>query len=258
MSLSKRGIVYHWRPDVPDIRDLTYAAPRPVLRALPPTVDLRAQCPEVYNQGQLGSCTANAIAGAHQFDQMKQGAKDVFNPSRLFIYYNERDMEGTVNSDAGAMIRDGFKSIAKQGVCKETSWPYDPAKFAKKPTAGCFKEALDHQSLQYLRLAQTDKQLRGCLAEGFPFALGIAVYESFESDAVAKTGVVPMPDPKKEKSLGGHAILCVGYQNAKKRFIIRNSWGADWGDKGYCYLPYDYVLNDNLACDFWTMRSIET
>jgi len=256
MSLSKRGYVYHWRPDVPDFRDLTYSAPRPVMRALPPAVDLRKQCPEVYNQGQLGSCTANAIAAAHQFDQLKQGAKDVFNPSRLFIYYNERAMEGTIDSDAGAMIRDGFKSIAKQGVCKEISWPYDPAKFTKKPLAGCYKEALNHQSLQYMRLAQTDKQLRGCLGEGFPFVFGIAIYESFESDAVAKTGVVPMPKAG-EKSLGGHAIMCVGYQNAKKRFIIRNSWGPGWGDKGYFYLPYEYVLNDNLSCDFWTMRSIE-
>jgi len=256
MSQSTRGKTYHWRPDVPDFRDHAYAAPRPLLRALPKKVDLRPGCPPVYDQGSLGSCTANAIAGAHEFNQILQKSPDVFNPSRLFIYYNERVMEGTVDSDAGAMLRDGFKSIAKQGVCKEALWPYDIPKFAKKPVKPCYTQALVYQAVQYMRLAQTERQLKGCLAEGFPFAFGISVYESFESDKVAKTGVVPMPEPT-EKSLGGHAVLCVGYIDSKRQFIIRNSWGPGWGDKGYCYLPYDYVLNDNLAADFWTMRRIE-
>ena len=114
---------YGWVPDLPDARDYMYAAPLQVLTGLPPKVDLRPQCPPVLDQGALGSCTANAIANAHLFDQRKQKAKQPFLPSRLFIYYNERVMEGTVHSDAGAMIRDGIKSIAKQGTCAEKQWP---------------------------------------------------------------------------------------------------------------------------------------
>src|SRR5438128_696006 len=115
---------YGWLPDVPDQRDHVYAAPSGVLHKLPAKIDLRPKCPPVYNQGQLGSCTANAIAAAVQFDRMKQNLKPAFAPSRLFIYYNERAIEGTVDNDSGAMLRDGIKSIAKQGDCAETHWPY--------------------------------------------------------------------------------------------------------------------------------------
>jgi C1A family cysteine protease len=127
---------YGWIPDLPDHRDHLYAAPPPRLTALPPSTDLRPQCPPVYDQGQLGSCTANAIAGAIEFDQMKQG-QTPFVPSRLFIYYNERDIEGTVGSDSGAQIRDGIKSVAQQGVCPEPEWPYDITKFTEKPPDTC-------------------------------------------------------------------------------------------------------------------------
>src|ERR1700747_2514934 len=129
---------YGWIPDIPDQRDYLYAAPPAFLRALPARIDLRKQCPPVYDQGQLGSCTANGIGAAIQFDRMKQQLKPDFIPSRLFIYYNERVMENTVNSDSGAAIRDGIKSVNKQGVCPETEWPYDIAKFTKKPPAACY------------------------------------------------------------------------------------------------------------------------
>src|SRR2546430_400903 len=122
--MARKKSRYGWVPDLPDHRDHMYSAPTHVLKALPPKVDLRPNCPPVLNQGQLGSCTANAIANAHRFDQIKLGRKDHFLPSRLFIYYNERAMEGTIDSDAGAMIRDGIKSIAKLGACPETLWPY--------------------------------------------------------------------------------------------------------------------------------------
>src|SRR6476646_1545207 len=146
---------YGWIPDLPDIRDHLYSVPLPTLLTLPPAVDLRATCPAVFDQGQLGSCTANAIANAHQFDQMKQQARDAFVPSRLFIYYNERVMEHSVGRDAGAMLRDGIKSIAKQGVCSETMWPYVIARFAEQPTGECFGAALDHQAISYQRLVQS-------------------------------------------------------------------------------------------------------
>src|SRR5262249_21513787 len=116
---------YGWVPDFPDHRDHLYAAPVVNLSALPAKIDLRPHCPPVYDQGQLGSCTGNAIAGAIHFDRVKQHKTPDFVPSRLFIYYNEREMEGTVSSDAGAQIRDGIKSVSERGDCPETQWPYE-------------------------------------------------------------------------------------------------------------------------------------
>jgi C1A family cysteine protease len=247
---------YGWVPDLPDQRDKRYSAPEQVLKVLPPKVDLRAQCPPVYDQGQLGSCTANAIGAALQFNQMKQN-ETAFAPSRLFIYYNERVMEHSISEDAGAMIRDGIKSVATIGAPPEIpDWPYDIKQFKTKPPSNAYTDAKKYQALLYQRVDQQIDQLRGCLAAGFPFVFGITVYESFESAAVAKTGTVPMPKPS-EKTLGGHAIMAVGYNDKLKRFIIRNSWGVDWGMEGYFTLPYAYLLESNLADDFWTIKLVK-
>lgn len=250
---------FGWVPDLPDARDHVYSAPIPLMGAMPPKADLRAECPAVLNQGQLGSCTANAISNAHRFDQMKQqkGKDTSFQPSRLFIYYNERDMEGTVNQDSGAMIRDGIKSIAQLGVCDEKDWPYVITKFTAKPGATCYKDALEHQALSYQRVTQTLTQMKGCLASGFPFVFGFTVYESFESAAVAKSGSVDLP-AQGEQVLGGHAVLAVGYDDSKQRFTVMNSWGTDWGMKGFFTIPYAYLTDDNLAADFWTVRIVES
>lgn len=247
---------YGWLPDLPDARDHMYAAPPPVLAALPPKADLRPQCPPVLNQGDLGSCTANAIANAHLFDQRKQKAAHPFLPSRLFIYYNERAMEGSVGSDSGAMIRDGIKSIAQQGVCPEPQWPYTIPKFTRKPPQKCYKEAQQHQAVSYQRVVQSSTQLKGCLAAGYPFVFGFTVYESFESQEVAKTGSVPMP-ASGEKVLGGHAVLAVGYDDAMQRFIVMNSWGTGWGMRGFFTMPYAYLTDTNLSDDCWTVRLVE-
>jgi C1A family cysteine protease len=248
---------YGWIPDIPDQRDFQYAAPVQVVGALPSQVDLRAQGPqEIYDQGQLGSCTANAIAAAIEFDQMKQGLSDVATPSRLFIYYNERVMEGTVNSDSGAQIRDGIKSVAQQGDCPETEWPYDITQFQVQPPQQCYDDALQHKAVIYQSVARTLSQMKGCLAAGYPFVYGFTVYESFESDGVAQTGQVPMPSGD-EQVIGGHAVMAVGYDDDQQVFIVRNSWGPNWGDGGHFYMPYAYFLDENLSDDFWTIRAVQ-
>lgn len=244
---------YGWRPDLPDFRDFAYTAP--AVAALPPKVDLRPQCPPVYDQGQLGSCTANAIGGAIEFDQMKQKQAPSV-PSRLFIYYNERVIEGTVGQDAGAQIRDGVKSVNKVGAPPETLWPYRISKFAQKPPTAAFTAALKHQVVSYQRVGRDLAQMRGCLAAGYPFIFGFTVYDSFESTQVAKTGVLNMP-AKSERVVGGHAVLCVGYDDDAQRFTVRNSWGVNWGMKGYFSMPYTYLLSGGLASDFWMLKTVE-
>jgi C1A family cysteine protease len=186
---------------------------------------------------------------------MKEKQAKVFMPSRLFIYYNERAMEGTVNEDSGAQIRDGIKSVAKQGDCPEDLWPYDITKFAVKPPQQCYQQALKFKAVLYQRLSQISNQLKGCLASGYPFVFGFTVYESFESQQVAQTGHAPMPAPT-EASIGGHAVIAVGYDDSQNWFIVRNSWGVGWGMKGYFTLPYAYLIDPNLASDFWIIRVV--
>lgn len=246
-----------WVRDLPDQRDHiynhAYEAARLSLTTFPPSIDLRPQMPPVYDQGQLGSCTANAIAGAIEFEQKKQGMVE-FTPSRLLIYYDERVIEHTTRSDSGAQIRDGMKSVANQGACPELLWPYKVSLFAQKPPPAAYAAAKAHEVTQYLSVQQSETALKTCLAAGYPVVGGFTVYESFESAQVAQTGVVPMPKPH-ESVLGGHAVLIVGYDEASREFIVRNSWGAGWGEAGYCHMPMAYWTNPKLASDFWTIRS---
>lgn len=232
-GVSKKGKTisrcYGWAPDLSDQRDYRYnALPRRVLR-LPKAVDLRPVCSKVEDHGALGSCAANALAGALEFLERRDKVAFV-DCSRLFISYNESVIEHSTKYDNGAMKRDGIKTLAKQGACTEKKWPYIVSKFAVKPTASCYKEALNRQMTSYHRI-QTLGEMKSCLAEVFPFVCGFTVYESFESDQVAKTGIVNMPKPR-EQVMGGHAVLPVGYNDAGKRFIVRNSWGKRLGHEG--------------------------
>jgi len=244
-----------WIKDKPDARDFKYAATNPTVTTLPPKVDLRNQCPPVYNQAQYSSCTGNAIAGAFEFELIKQGITD-FTPARLFIYYNERDAEGDVSVDHGAQIRTGIKTVNNLGVCSEALWPYDSSDLLTKPSDDCYTDALNNTVTQYLALDNDLGQLKTCLSSGSPFVFGIILHPSFESGVVAQTGYIPMPSPG-EGSIGGHAVLAVGYDDTQQYFIVRNSWGPDWGDGGYFYLPYDYVSNGALATDFWVIQVVK-
>jgi C1A family cysteine protease len=184
---------------------------------------------------------------------MLKDQKPYADLSRLFIYYDERVIEGTVDQDSGAMIRDGIKTLADQGVCAEALWPYDTSQFTEKPTDACYQETLNYKITLYARLNVID-EMRACLADGFPFVFGFTVYESFESQDVASTGVVPMPGTN-EQAIGGHAVVGVGYDDSQQRFIVRNSWGDAWGMKGYFTIPYDYLANRDLSDDFWAIRA---
>jgi len=259
---------FGWQPDLPDHRDHLFSVSLPTLRALPPKIDLRPDCPPVYDQAHLGSCTANAIAGAIQFDRLKAKASPDFVPSRLFIYYNERDMEHSVNYDAGAQIRDGVKSVSKLGVAPEPEWPYSDAGHpaadgepfasdapaAQRPPKKVYDDAAGYQAISYMSVNQTLPQLKGCLADGYPFIFGFSVYENFFGPDGNPCVHTPMPQGSQ---LGGHAVLAVGYDDDAGEFIVRNSWGADTLDKGYYYMRYSYVTDSTMASDFWTIRSIE-
>jgi C1A family cysteine protease len=244
---------YGWRPDHPDHRDFKYQAPKPILQSLPAKVDLRPGCSDPYDQETIGSCTAQAIAGLCEFVDKKIGTDKVIMPSRLFIYYNERKLEGTIPYDSGAYLRDGMKAISRWGYPSEEIWPYDVYKFTRKPPKAVYEDAKPSKIDTYSGVYQDEKHFKACLAEGFPLVFGFTVYESFESELVVKTGLMHMP-LHAETAVGGHAVMLVGYDDEKRLWIVRNSWGLQWGDKGYFYMPYDYMLNPDLAADFWTIR----
>jgi len=204
---------YGWIRDLPDARDFAYAAPLVRFpKGLPPSVDLRSECPPIYDQGQLGCCTGNGI-------------------------------------------RDGMKSVATLGAPPETDWPYDIKKFTDPPPQKAYDDAKQDLVSVYSRVAQNLVQMQGCLAEGYPFVFGFTVYDSFESQEVAASGIVPMPSPG-EGVQGGHCVVAVGYDDESRTFIVRNSWGTSWGQQGYCMMPYEYLLTPQLASDFWTIRTV--
>ena len=261
---------YGWKPQKKDARDLKIehlAAIKkiPLGAPLPVVANNRFYCSQVKNQGDLGSCTANAWTSLLEYDECQNGrGGKLFNfMSRLFVYYNERVIENTVSQDSGAELRDGAKAIANQGVCIETEWPYIISQFTVQPTAQCYTDAKaniihSYYSLDGSSSAETLQNLKTCLAAGQCFVFGFQVYSSFESDEVTNTGVMPMPDTTTEQLLGGHAVMAIGYNDAQQRFLVKNSWGMDWGlpnpkYRGYFTMLYDFISNPNMASDFWTV-----
>jgi len=239
-----------WKADKLDTRDYRYQLTQKIN---PDIVDLRSYCSSIENQGNLGSCTGQSIAGAIELLNKRNGKPT--DVSRLFIYYYERVLLGTVNYDSGAYIRDGIKATNKYGVSLESYWPYDIRKFKQEPINEAKSDALNRKVTRYERV----EDFNGCidaLSNGYSVIIGFSVYDSFMSMNVAKTGMMPYPNTKREKLLGGHAVLLVGYDKNKKVFIARNSWGTGWGDRGYFYMPFQVIQNTNMSSDFWIIKSV--
>lgn len=241
-----------WIPDAYDPRDLSYSAPVEVAAALPTKTNNRAKFKSpVYEQGPIGSCGPHSCTSDIVFDGDVAGV--TLRPSRLFGYYVTRDVMGTVNADSGVSNREMLKAYARFGWCDESLWPYEPNRFKVKPPPEAYEQAATRKIDQYLRVPQQLDQMKACLAGGDPFIFGFTVFSSLESDAVTRTGNVPMPT-RGDRQIGGHDVLIVDYDDDRQVFIFRNSWGEKWGDAGYGTIPVAYALHPQLASDFWTIR----
>jgi C1A family cysteine protease len=253
-----------WSRDLPDPRDQLFS---PDLQQIPPpSIDLTPPF-DCYDQGRIGSCTANALAAAIQFGRAKAQEQPAFLPSRLFIYYNERVIDGDPGNDGGSTLRTGLKSLQQQGVCPESDWTYDDtaaafegapfpvgSKPATHPTQACYNDAAEYVITSYQRIyPQNLPYLQACLASGYPFVFGFSVFASWYN---TKPTEIPYPTGN-DSLVGGHAVMCVGYDNASSLFKIRNSWGTGVGERGYFYMPYSYLTDPTFSADFWVIDAVK-
>lgn len=254
------------KPDRPNIHDKKYAMHAEMaapIKLFPSGVDLTNIQSAVVDQGNIGSCTGQAIAGMLECLEIlelktSQGGVEVFtfdmfsSISRLFIYYQERVIEGDVNVDQGASISDGMRAIATVGFCREDLWSYTSSNALMKPSQAAYDEAILHKEVNSYRVELDTMHQKQCLVYGYPFIASISVYDSFMWSDTKMTGVIPMPE-NGENLLGGHAILIVGY-TSDGYFIFKNSWGTEWGLEGYGQIPITYLCNTDLTSDCWTVR----
>jgi C1A family cysteine protease len=241
------------RPSIPDHRDFIYL-PTVLRPNLLMEIDLRADGPLVWDQGQLGSCVAHGVLGAVNYAE-KYESNTVLSPSALFTYYVGREIEGTIPWDSGLYVRDGIKAVNSAGVADRWAWQYDISRFTEKPPAHAYGSALAERAIEYARVTSLD-MVNVALQEKLPVVFGATVYDSIFY--VGSDGIVPMPDPN-DTPAGGHCMLIVGWRPQDNRFIIRNSWGTGWGDEGFCYIDSAYLDPHNpyvFASDFWTIRKV--
>lgn len=257
--MTPKYIYNHTVHEKKDERDHMFATALEAQVDLPPSKDLRTKpyFPPVLQQSSLGACVAHATASSVYFCLGKENIEQWF-PSRLFLYYNTRVfVEHTDPSeDSGVAVRDMAKSISRYHMCREQWWPYDIAKFSEKPDKVAYEKATIHEKFQYKRIDNTKiDQIKTAIAKGYPVIFGMSVFESFESEETLKTGIVTMPTPT-EECLGGHSLLLVSYNDKTQMFTVLNSWGPDVMDKGFCYIPYAYLTNSELADGFWVLKFV--
>ncbi len=238
---------------------LSYDNRKPLLSR---QASLKKNWPEIYDQGQIGSCTANAFCSAFKFLEKHRD----FDPSRLYVYYKERLLEnpGGEITDSGAWVEDAYAWVAKNGVCSENSWPYNEYNVNISPTQECDSEAIQHRANGYFKI-KLDRNLKStiknCITQNHPVLMAFGVYQSFMDSA---NGMVDVPHPygyyedpndSEDPFLGGHEVVIIGYDDNKKQFELANSWGISWGDKGFFYIPYSFVDNTKLVYDFSVLLS---
>lgn len=251
---SRLGRSYGWK------HDTTYTeAPKKTfaVTATPSQsqLDLRSRCPPIFDQGQLGSCTSHGSLGAFQFLMMNGDLSKNVNLSRLWLYYQERVLEGTVADDAGAQIYSGVRVLQTLGCPQESLWPYDIELYSTRPSKMANRDAKNYLLVKASALHQNLRDLKLSLIQRHPVVFGCLVFPSFEDPSVASTGRVPLPDPS-ESCLGGHCMMLVGFDDSSQSFLVRNSWGTAWGLGGYCWMPYAYLLNPQLSSDFWSYEQV--
>ncbi len=248
---------YGWTPSPPDIRDYKYVPEYPLL-ALPTVVNLDIPSPGSpfdpgVSQGRLGCCGPTTAANDIVFRSLL-GGFPINTPSRLFVYYCTRELMGTTGSDSGVNNRTMLKAIRQYGYCDETLWPYDISKFTVKPNTAAYSAAIAQaQIFTYLSVQQDLNIMKSCIAAGQPIIFGFTVYESMETPTVDASGDIPMPKMN-ERVLGGHDVLLTGYDDATRKFRLKNPWGPGWGLGGYGFINYDYV-NPSLSNDYWTVTT---
>lgn len=256
VDLSYRPSLYRvsgWLEDPPDPNDPKFELMRTRITPVESTstydIDLRQWCSPVEQQSNAGSCVANAAVGGIEMRRIRNGLPHV-DLARLFVYFNARVGNNTTGVDNGSYPKLALESLTRLGVCKESLWPYDTTKVFARPTWSAYRDAYAYKINQFYRITAAGEtrhnQIIEALRSHHPVIFGVQVWESFRKC----TGVVTMPTLL-EKKLGGHSMLIVGVDIANRMYLIRNSWGTDWGEAGYARMPFDYLEIGN-AGSFWS------
>lgn len=215
------------------------------------SIDLRTKFPPVYDQGKIGSCTANALCSIFEYDT------DSFKGSRLFLYYNERLLINETDKDNGGYLSDGILTLKNYGICEEKYWPYIIENIFNKPSEEAYEKAKINYVIEAISISNELEIIKYWLNKNEPIALGIAIYSNFVNFSSSKNGKIGLPT-NDDKFIGGHAVILCGYNDNTQQFLLRNSWGSYWGENGYFYLPYSYITDNNLCGDLWIITKIKS